>query len=166
MGDEPKKTEGPKIEPAVSLGALLLIAVGGRLLFNSLFLQVPSVEPVLPTALLAGMLYGSGAGALVGVIGYFLSNLFLGSIGEWTIWQGFAGLIAGYIGANTNRDNYITNTIIVTILFEVIMNVYGAGYTIDSAYFFSLITFSITHIATNIFFAAIFKTLWLKAPDE
>ncbi|MDO8625697.1 MAG: ECF transporter S component [Candidatus Diapherotrites archaeon] len=160
MGED-KKT----LEPVVSLGTLLLIAIGGRLLFNSLLVGIPSTEPVLPTALLTGILYGSGAGALVGFLGYALSNLFLGSIGDWVVWQGLGGIIAGYVGARSNRDNYIANVVLVTIAFEIIINVYGAGYQIETAYFFSSIVFSITHIATNVLFASLFRSLWLKEEE-
>jgi uncharacterized membrane protein len=161
MADAPKATE-----PPVSLGTLLLIAVAGRLLFNSMLVGIPSVEPVIPTAILAGILYGSGAGALVGFLGYFLSNLFLGSIGEWTVWQGLVGIIAGYVGTKSDRENYITNVVLVTVLFEIIINFYGAGYQIETAYFFSSVVFSITHIATNVVFASLFRSFWLKEEEK
>jgi len=158
--------EEPKTETPVGLGTLLLIAVGGRLLFNSLLVALPSIEPVIPSAVLAGMLQGAASGAVVGFAGYFLSNLFLFSIGEWTIWQGFAGLIAGYIGSKTTRENFVTNTILATVIFELIINFYGAGYTVDSAYFFGSLGFSITHIASNAVFAVLFKIIWLKDTEE
>src|SRR3989338_2469319 len=160
MAEKPKKKK--KKKPPVSLGTLLLVAIGGRLLFNSFALQIASVEPVLPTAILPGIYFGAGPAILVGIMGYALSNLFLGSLGGWTIWQGLSGAIAGYIGATSNRDNYIMNVIIATVIFEVIMNFTGARYTVDSAYFFGSLGYSITHVVANIFFAVLFKSLWLK----
>ncbi len=159
---EENKTEK---EQPVSLGTLILVAVGGRLLFNSFALQLASVEPIIPTAIVATIYYGTGAGILVGVLGYVLSNLFLGSLGEWTLWQATGGLAAGLIGINSNRDNYIMNVILATIVFEIIVNFGGAGYTIDSAYFFGSIGYSITHIVANIGFAFLFRMLWLKPED-
>ena len=160
MAEETKKENS--LEPPVSFGMLLLLAVGGRLLFNSLFVQFPSVEPVIPTAILAGIYYGPGIGIVIGVLGYAFSNLFIASLGEWTIWQSVGGLIAGYMGVHSNRENYLMNVVIATVIFEIIINFYGAGYTIDSGYFFGSIAFSITHIVANVIFAVLFRTWYLK----
>lgn len=166
MAEAKKEETAKKDEPSIGLGPLLLVAVAGRLLFKSGFLTIPSVEPVLPTAVLAGMLYGPGSGAAIGALGYILSNLFLGSLDIWSVWQGLMGVVAGYVGGLSNRDNYLTNVILVTVIFEIVINFIGAGYTIDSQYFLGSLEFSILHIASNVVFASLFRSIWLKAPEE
>lgn len=144
----------------ISFGSILLLAVVGRLAFNTL--QIPSVEPVIPLAVLAGMLHKGTNGFLAGAGGYFFSNLLQLSLGPWTFFQALAGGIAGYLGTGTTKESYMITVLIGTLIFEIIINLWGAGFVVSTDYFFGSLPFTITHFASNIVFAYVISILWLK----
>lgn len=144
----------------ISFGSILLLAIVGRLASNAL--NIPSVEPIIPLAILAGMLHKATAGFLVGAAGYVVSNILLFSFGPWTFFQGLAGGIAGYLGNGTSKESYLTTVLIGTLIFELIINLWGSGFIISTDYFFGSLPFTITHFASNIVFAYVISALWLK----
>lgn len=85
---------------AAATGLLLGAGVLGRVAFQ----HVPSVEPLVATAVVAGM-YGTWRhGAFVGAAGFAATNFLVwGGQGPWTVLQvtggAAAGLLAGFIGA-------------------------------------------------------------------
>src|SRR3989344_9455213 len=63
---EPKKKTINELEVV----SLLIIAILGRILLEPL----PSVEPIIPIAVFAGLAYGGNAGILIGLLAYPISN--------------------------------------------------------------------------------------------
>jgi len=158
--------------------AMLAGAAGGRVLLQ----YVPSVEPIIPLAILAGMLFGMREGFALGGSAYIISNFFIwGLQGPWTIFQALGGAMAGAMGGALGKikspkpRDLIFMSIAGTVLFEVIMNlsgpIMGIGLFIGALsiplYFLSSAPFSIIHIATNAGFAALLKPLLkLKEGDN
>ncbi|PIU21659.1 MAG: hypothetical protein COT15_01295 [Candidatus Diapherotrites archaeon CG08_land_8_20_14_0_20_34_12] len=154
--------------------ALFMSAVLGRVALQF----VPSVEPIIPIAILAGLLFGAKEGFSLGFFAYVVSNFFVwGLQGPWTLFQALgagipaagAGLI-GKVKQPTKRD-FIIMSIAGTIFFEVLMNLFGSlffyglflGALSLPIYFLTSLPFSIAHIAANIGFAGLFsKFLKLK----
>ncbi|MBN2027848.1 MAG: ECF transporter S component [Actinobacteria bacterium] len=75
------------------VGALAAVAAAGRVLFAA----VPSVQPATFIIILAGYVFGSEPGFMVGALTALLSNIFLGQ-GPWTPWQMLAWGLAGASG--------------------------------------------------------------------
>ena len=147
----------------VNYGAVFLwlaIAVVGRIFL----MPVPSVEPIIPIALMVAVSYGVDSGIMVGVLGYLLSNFFTGYFGEWSIFQMVAGGIAVcaiYLrpkGFKTNID-LVWLAVVGTILYEITVNFFGGGFggygLLDIDGLISAIPFSVTHIISNVVFATI-----------
>lgn len=64
------------------------------------FAAIPSFQPTTFLVLISGFVFGPGPGFMVGSLGAFVSNLFLGH-GPWTPWQmmawGFVGVSGGLL---------------------------------------------------------------------
>jgi hypothetical protein len=101
-----------------------------------------------------------------------------GNQGIWTVFQALGAGIAGSLGFFLKRKkelkakHLIFFTIIGTIIFEIIMNVFGSifgiglipsniisGILFIPFYFITSLPFSLTHIFSNILFAKIFFPL-------
>ncbi len=145
---------------------LLATAVAGRVAMQ----WIPSVEPIIPFAVLAGLLFGAKEGFTLGGAAYIISNFFVWGIqGPWTIFQALgAALAGGFAGVwgkmrSPNWKDIILLSIAGTVLFEIIMNVTGPfmGIGIFGAfglftipmYFLTALPFSLVHIGSNIVFA-------------
>ncbi|MDD5148035.1 MAG: hypothetical protein PHH08_01060 [Candidatus ainarchaeum sp.] len=146
--------------------SLFSLAVAGRTALQ----WVPSVEPIIPIAILAGLLFGMKEGFSLGAGAYVVSNFFVwGLQGPWTIFQALgAALAGGMAGAYGKFRKPKTRDIIIlslagTVLFEIIMNFSGATMGIGLLGPFSLFTlpiyfamsapFSIVHVLSNLVFA-------------
>jgi energy-coupling factor transport system substrate-specific component len=160
---------------------LLGAAVAGRVAFQ----WVPSVEPIIPFAVLAGLLFGMKEGFTLGGSAYVISNFFVwGLQGPWTVFQAIgaagAGLLGGFFGKikkPTTKD-IVVLSVIGTVFFEIVMNVSGPimgigllgalGLFSIPLYFLTSLPFSLTHIVSNIFFAAAISPLlklWRKKDE-
>jgi hypothetical protein len=156
---------------AVFLG-LFSAAVAGRIALQ----WIPSVEPIIPLAIAAGLIFGAKEGFTLGGSAYIVSNFFVwGLQGPWTIFQalgaalpgGFAG-VYGKLKEVKSRD-LVFLTVVGTIFFEVMMNVSGAlmGIGLLGAfsllalplYFVTSLPFSLVHIGSNAVFAKAFSPL-------
>jgi energy-coupling factor transport system substrate-specific component len=85
---------GPTSARELALVATLAaVGAAGRVLFA----PVPGVQPLTVTAVAAGSALGVRAGAAVGAVGAFVSNLFLGQ-GTWTPWQMLGWAACGAAG--------------------------------------------------------------------
>jgi hypothetical protein len=164
---------------AIFLG-LFSLAVAGRVALQA----VPSVEPIIPIAILAGLLFGMKEGFSLGAGAYIASNFFVwGLQGPWTIFQALGAAIPGGIaGAYGKTKKPKTRDLILlslagTIIFEIIMNISGAGMGIGILGAFSLFTlplyfvtsapFSIAHVLSNLVFArALAPLLKLRRQDN
>lgn len=137
---------------------LLVLAIIARPLIKWLLPGLPSIEPIIPLAVLACILYGPGKGAMVGAGGYIGSNILLASIGPWVVPQAIAGIIAGFLPSilkqeKANSTSLVWLCILGTVIFELTLNIWGGGFEIS--YFMDSITFGFAHIVGNVFFAAI-----------
>jgi len=150
--------------------ALLASAVGGRVALQ----YVPSVEPIIPLAIIAGLIFGVKEGFLLGGTAYIISNFFIwGMQGPWTIFQAFGaampGAFAGIWGKLRipNWKDVMILSVIGTAFFEMVMNIagplMGIGLTIGlfaiPLYFITSLPFSIVHVGSNAIFARIFSPL-------
>lgn len=131
---------------------LLALAVLGRFAL----MGVPSVEPIIPIAILVAISHGIDNGVIVGALGYPLSNFLSGYFGEWNLIQMAAGglaVAAVYFKPkklNSSLD-LIWLTVIGTLLFEVVVNSFGG----DLDYWLASMPFTGTHVISNIIFATV-----------
>ncbi|MDO8428735.1 MAG: hypothetical protein Q7S92_05980 [Candidatus Diapherotrites archaeon] len=113
---------------------LLVLAIIGRAVLK--LFPLPSVEPIIPLAVLAGITLGMDAGIIVGAGGFFLSNFLVpGGQGFWTIWQAMGAGLAGLLPAITGQtkkieeissEYYLGMTLAGIFLFEILINIqYG-----------------------------------------
>src|SRR3989344_2677384 len=135
--------------------SLIIIAILGRILLE----PFPSVEPIIPIAVFAGLAYGAQAGILVGLISYPLSNIFMEGepLGLWSFLQAIGGAIAGAIAGyvpKLTKGNLVNYTIIGTIIFELALNIPDQELLIWP--------FSIIHIVSNIIIALVVGELVIK----
>ncbi len=161
---------------ALYLG-LLTTAVLGRVALQN----VPSVEPILPLAVLAGLLFGAKEGFVFGASAYVASNFFVwGLQGPWTIFQALGGGLAGLFGGlhrgfgRPSGKALLALTVFSTLVFEVIMNVSGGllglglftGLLGLPMYFLTSLPFSLVHLVTNLGFAKFAEPLLDKGEDH
>jgi len=157
--------------------ALVTAAVAGRVALQ----HVPSVEPIIPFAILAGLLFGIKEGAVAGSAAYIISNFFVwGLQGPWTIFMALGGGIAGLFGGiagkyvKPNLKTLVLMTLIGTVIYELIMNISGSligigilgGLMAIPIYFITSVPFTLTHIFTNLGFAAVMKPLLKLRRDK
>ena len=151
---------------------LLAGAILGRIALQA----VPSVEPIIPLAVVAGLLYGMKEGFMLGGTAYVVSNFFVwGLQGPWTIFQAIggamAGGMAGLIGKTkkpTAKDVIIWS-LIGTLFFEFLMNISGSlmgigmlgliGLLSLPMYFLTSLPFTLTHTVSNLIFAKMFSPI-------
>ncbi len=162
---------------AIFLG-LMAAAVGGRVALQ----WVPSVEPIIPLAIIAGILFGMKEGATLGAGAYVISNFFIwGLQGPWTIFQalgaGVAGMLGGVFGKlhKVGNRELIVLSLIGTGLYEIIVNIggiasgiglLGLGLIAIPLYFATSLPFSAVHVATNAAFARLFAPLLKLRRDD
>lgn len=147
---------------------LFSIAVGGRVALQF----VPSVEPIIPLAVLAGLLWGARDGFSLGAGAYVTSNFFVwGFQGPWTVFQalgaGLAGALAGTLVKKTkeNARDLVVWSMIGTLVFECMVNLGGVfwgtslilGAISLPGYFLLSLPFSLVHFGTNVVFARLLE---------
>ncbi|MDO8647511.1 MAG: hypothetical protein Q7R70_03785 [Candidatus Diapherotrites archaeon] len=114
-----------------------------------IFKQFPflaSIQPILPIAVLAGILYGGLRGSAVGVISAFFSTLFIGSLnfsGNLFFLQAAAGIIAGSLGGlagksrNPSVSEFVSLCVVAAIAFEALNNfLNGTSFSRLSGYYY------------------------------
>ncbi len=159
---------------------LFLALTGGAVLGRIAFQFVPSVEPVLPFAVLAALVWGPREGFVLGGSAYVISNFFIwGLQGPWTVFQAagaaLAGGLAGMAGPRTHPKplDLAIWSVVGTLVFEAVVNVGGAlsgtalllGVLSLPLYFLTSLPFSLIHIASNLVFARLLSPLLkLKEP--
>lgn len=160
---------------------LLATAVAGRVAMQ----WVPSVEPIIPFAILAGLLFGVKEGFTLGGSAYIISNFFVwGMQGPWTIFQALGGALAGASAGVWGKmrkpgwKDIVLLSVAGTILFECIMNISGSfmgigmfgafGLFTIPMYFLTSLPFSLLHIGSNVVFARALAPLlrFRRAEDE
>lgn len=94
------------------------------------FAGLPAIQPTTFMVIVAGRVFGPGAGFMVGALASLVSNMFLGH-GPWTPWQmlawGVAGLTGGlfkYLFSRDNRWALVILALLWGFLFGWFMNVW------------------------------------------
>lgn len=148
----------------VMIATISSFAAVGRILFAS----IASVQPMTFIVMITGYTWGSRSGFLVGMIGAFISNLYLGQ-GPWTPWQmigwGMCGLLAGLLGKRQNSFKLFPFLILVALgglFFGATMNLwhwlaftYPLNWKALVAIFASSFPLDILHAVSNIIFTLI-----------
>ena len=160
--------------------SLLSAAVAGRVAMQ----WIPSVEPIIPFAVLAGLLFGVKEGFTLGGSAYIISNFFIwGMQGPWTIFQALGAALAGTIAGVWGKmrkpgwKDIVLLSVAGTIVFEAIMNIAGPlmgiglfgafGLFTIPMYFITSLPFSIVHTGSNILFArALAPLLKLRRTED
>lgn len=159
--------------------AVFLAMLAGAIIGRVALQGVPSVEPIIPIAILAGLMFGMKEGFMLGGTAYLISNFFVwGMQGPWTIFQALGGALAGASGGflgkfkKVGTKELVLITIAGTALFEVIMNLAGPlmgigvlgafGLFTIPLYFATSLPFTLAHIATNSAFAGLLSPLLKK----
>lgn len=167
--------KGAKVKREMRNLAIFLAILAGATLGRVALQGVPNVEPIIPLAIIAGLLLGPKEGFTVGGAAYIISNFFVwGLQGPWTIFQAIGAAIpggaAGFLGKvkkPTGKDVIILS-LLGTIFFQIVMNItgplmaiglFGLGIMAIPLYFLSSMPFALAHIGTNIIFAKLFSPL-------
>ena len=148
----------------VMVATMSAFAAIGRILF----VGIASFQPMSFIVMITGYTWGKRSGFLVGAVGAFISNLYLGQ-GPWTSWQmlgwGLCGILAGFLGERQNSLRYIYFIALAGfcgIFYGLIINVWhwlAFTYPLNTATFIAVFTsslpFDIMHLTGNILFAII-----------
>lgn len=161
-GKSSSKEEKPrkKLVSEYDLLIILAIAILGRVLLKiTPLVNIPSVEPIIPLAVFAGMTYGLGAGALIGLLAYPISNMLIPEVqfDMWSFWQAAGGAIAGALAGYAKKidmNTLLYFTFVGTVLYEVCVNIPDQ--------MILAWPFSFYHIVSNLFFAWIIGSLAIK----
>jgi len=152
-----KKEKGQKKKTIseIDIFTLIIIAVLGRVILE----PFPSIEPIIPLAVYAGLAHGVDAGILVGLISYPLSNVFMegGFAGMWTLLQAVGGAVAGGLAGYVNKatkGDLLKFSVIGTVLFEFAVNLPDGALIVWP--------FSFVHIVSNAFIALLLGELLIK----
>jgi len=153
---------------------LFVGAVAGRVALQF----VPSVEPIIPLAILAGLIFGPKEGFALGSGAYVASNFFVwGLQGPWTLFQaigaGLPAAIAGIWGKTKTpgKNDLVLFSVLGTVFFELTMNFSGAlmmggligfGLLTLPLYFLTSLPFSLMHIGSNAVFGKMLSPLVSK----
>lgn len=153
------------------IASLAAFAIVGRLLF----LPFPNFKPTTYFVLLAGYVFGSRAGFMVGATAALVSNMFFGQ-GPWTPWQmaawGLAGACSGLFGrwrgARISSVEMAAFGAVWGFLFGWIMNTWtwlSAYHPLNLTTFLlanlSSFWFDLTHAVSNVVFAMLLTRSFL-----
>ena len=163
---------------------IFLTMLAGATLGRVALQGVPSVEPIIPLAVIAGLLFGMKEGFTLGGGAYLMSNFFVwGLQGPWTIFQAIGAAVAGALGGLYGKvrkptwKDVVIISVIGTVFYEVVMNLagpimgiglFGLGLMAIPVYFAASLPFTLTHIVSNVVFARLFSPilkLWRKEDE-
>lgn len=126
---------------------------------RALFAGIPSVQPASFIIMLCGATLGGGAGLYCGMLTAVLSNLLIGSVGPYTVWQMFFWGVMGLMSPRPMNAGAAVRTIYGFawgFIFGWGMNLWYplAGFIPLNAVSFltscvSSFTFDLAHAATN-----------------
>jgi energy-coupling factor transport system substrate-specific component len=146
----------------------ILIVLGftaGAALLRIPMQAIPSAEPLTFFAILAGWLFGSRKGFVVGISSLYISNFFMfGGQGPWTVFQmagfGVAGYLGGLLRKNATIIEILVISTIATLAFELLINLTTPlmmpGTNIIFAFALA-IPFTIVHLVSNLIFSFALK---------
>lgn len=128
--DEPQdeneaETEGRRVvRRTVMTAALAGSGVAGRVTLQG----VPSVEPIVPLAIVTGFLVSWRHGAAIGASGFYTSNFLVwGGHGPWTLFQCLGAALAAVAGAafarmHGGRRTMVGALVTGTVVYEIVVN--------------------------------------------
>lgn len=151
-----KQLQNLRLKEAIIIGSFILVSGIGRILMQGL----PSVEPIIFFAVLAGWLFGSKKGFIVGATSLVLSNFFVfGGQGPWTVFQALGFGVAGFIGSFLRKKAKIFESmiamILATLIFEIIVDIGSVIYNPANIFttFFLALPFLAIHVVSNSIFS-------------
>ena len=165
-----------KAENTVLIAILASTAVLGRVPFAA----IPSVQATSFVIIMTALSFGEETGFMVGSLGAFASNMFMGQ-GPWTIWQmfcwGMMGVSAGILRNTKFMKNIIGQSIFGFIwgfLFGWIMNIWYVLYFGADSFSFQVFLMScitsfkvdLNHAISNVVFILLFSKSWKKIFDR
>ncbi len=178
IGQEWLKAKQKSEMKKLTLFSFLFVgAVAGRVALQF----VPSVEPIIPIAILAAVILGPKEGFSIGAGAYVASNFLVwGLQGPWTLFQavgaGVPAVVAGLVlKSNRSEKAFLLAAVLGTVFFEIIMNLFGSvsniglfglGLLSIPIYFLTSAPFSIAHIVSNLVFARALSPLLLKLREK
>lgn len=115
------------------------------------FAVIMSLQPTTFVVMIAGYVFGSQTGFVIGAVAALVSNFFLGQ-GPWTPWQmfcwGMCGVIAGSIAGREEKFNRLTFAALAGLcgyLFGWVMNIW---HWVGFVYPLNMETFAATYAAS------------------
>ena len=131
------------------------------------FVIIPNVQPVTFIVVLAGSVFGSYTGFLIGTISAFVSNIFLGQ-GPWTPWQMIAWGTAGAIGGIFSKKKLPVEAFSILcfaagFIYGFIMNLWCVlgfvktiNFTSIALTYINAVPFDLAHAIGNFLFTIVF----------
>ncbi|MFH1506577.1 MAG: DUF6580 family putative transport protein [archaeon] len=123
---------------------------------------LPSAEPIIFFAVLAGWLFGKKKGLIVGASALIASNfMVMGWQGPWTIYQAIGFGAAGFMGGFLRKKHKYWATLSVMVLatlgYEIIINLTSFTYLPMplAVMFFGALPFIGIHLVSNVAFSAL-----------
>ncbi|MBS3058617.1 MAG: hypothetical protein J4478_04420 [Candidatus Diapherotrites archaeon] len=157
---------------------LLALAVVLDIVFKQ-FSLLTAIQPILPIAVLAGILYGASRGIAVGLFAAVASGLLFYSAVYFTgalfFVQAISAIIAGALGgaiAQTKKPStmeFAGLTVIAVIVFEALNNfLQGTAYSRLSGYYYleGTALASALHIIAAVLLAILLSSLLKQGKDE
>lgn len=159
-----KQLQNTRLLEIILLGSFIIVSGLGRVAMQG----IPSVEPIIFFAVLAGWLFGSKKGFAVGATSLFLSNFFVfGGQGPWTVFQaaafGTAGFLGGFLRKKATLIECFLVMILATLIFEIIVDVGSVIY--NPANIFSAFLLSLPFLAIHVVSNGIFSLALPKAKE-
>ncbi len=136
------EVQGQAVSAKVVAALGVLTAVTAALRFIEVFFPVPGgFSPIFAPIILAGYVFGSRFGFLLGAMALLVSALVTGMVGPWLPYQmftaGWVGLTAGWLPHPQNRRLQIILLaafgVVWGILFGAIMNLYFWPFVVDGS---------------------------------
>ena len=154
-----------KLCQGLTMASLLkLTALTGLGLLGRVALQgIPSVEPIVPMAIVVSFFLGYKYGLPSGMASFYLSNFLVwGGHGPWTVFQvlgtGAAALAGGFFGRlSKSRYSLIAAAVLGTLFYELIVDLSFLAFGFFSPFllFILPLPFTITHIASSLGFSLV-----------
>ena len=145
------------------IGILAAITAASRIPFAAL----PNIKPCTFLIIVAGLVFGSFAGAMVGSMTAAVSNIFFGQ-GPWTAWEMVAwamvGIVAGYLGKrmkNITVMDVVLLGIVLGMAYNTLMDFsswitfYKSDPNLFVPTFVAGLPFGALHIIGNVIFALV-----------
>jgi len=159
-----KQLQNTRLLEIILLGSFIIVSGLGRVAMQG----IPSVEPIIFFSVLAGWLFGSKKGFLVGSSSLFLSNFFVfGGQGPWTVFQmaafGTAGFLGGLLRKKATLLECFLVMIIATLVFEIIVDIGSIIY--NPASIFTAFLLGLPFLAIHVVSNGIFSLALPKAKE-